>query len=297
MRRFALALCLVVFTSAAGSAAGTDPALRRGEYVFRAAGCVSCHTDLKNKGPRLAGGRALKTPFGTFYGPNITPDTTHGIGAWTEADFVRALRRGVSPDGAHYFPAFPYAAYTRMTNADLRALWAYLRAQPPVERPNRPHDLRFPFNLRFLIGPWKWLYFEPGPQRPEAGRSAAWNRGAYLVEALGHCAECHTPRTLLGGLDRDRHMAGTRDGPEGKPVPNITPDAATGIGDWSRGDVTTLLKFGMLPDGEFVGGLMAEVVEHSTRYLTPEDRAAIVDYIRSLPAIHNDLRPADKGGS
>ena len=295
MRRRALTLCLWIVAAPAG-AAGTDPAPEPGAYLFHAAGCASCHTDHKNKGPSLAGGPALKTPFGTFYGPNITPDPTHGIGNWTEADFLRALGRGLSPAGAHYFPAFPYPAYTRMTDADMRALWAYLKTQPPVARPSRPHELGFPFNLRFLIGAWKWLYFEPGPLEPEAGRPADWTRGAYLVAALGHCAECHTPRGRLGGLARDRHLAGTRDGPDGEPVPNITPDRATGIGDWSRADFITVLEIGLLPDGDFVGGLMADVVAHSTRHLTPQDRAAIAVYIESLPAIHNDPRPAPKDG-
>ncbi len=293
MRCGKLALCLLILAPAAGPAAGADdPAVRRRAYVFRAAGCFSCHTDLKNKGASLAGGRALKTPFGTFYSPNITPDPTHGIGAWRQADFVRALRQGLAPDGAHYFPAFPYAAYTGIGDEDLRDLWAYLRARPPVARPNRAHDLRFPFNLRFLVGLWKWLYFKPGPTRRDPGRTPEWNRGAYLVEALGHCGECHTPRGFLGGLDRGRHLAGTRDGPDGKPVPNITPDTATGIGDWSEADLRMQFEIGMLPDGDFVGGVMAEVVEHSTRHLLPEDTHAIWVYLRSLPAIRNDLRPA-----
>ncbi len=295
MRCRALTLCLWIIAAPAG-AAGADPAPERGAYLFHAAGCASCHTDHKNKGPNLAGGPALKTPFGTFYAPNITPDPTHGIGNWTEADFLRALGQGLAPAGTHYFPAFPSPAYARMTDADMRALWAYLKAQPPVARPSRPHELGFPFNLRFLIGAWKWLYFEPGPLEPEAGRPADWNRGGYLVEALVHCAECHTPRGRLGGLERDRHLAGTRDGPDGEPVPNLTPDKATGIGDWSRGDFITVLEIGLLPDGDFVGGLMADVVAHSTRHLTPQDRAAIAVYVESLPAIHNDPRPAAKGG-
>ena len=285
-----LALCLLILAPAPAAGAD-DPAVRRGAYVFRAAGCLSCHTDFKNKGAPLAGGRALKTPFGTFYSPNITPDPKHGIGAWREADFRRALRQGRAPDGTHYFQAFPYAAYTGIGDADLRDLWAYLRAQPPVARRNRAHDLGFPFNLRFLVGLWKGLYFKPGPYRRDTGRSPEWNRGAYLVEALGHCGECHTPRGTLSGLDRGRHLAGTRDGPDRKTVRNITPDTATGIGDWSQADLRIQFELGMLPDGDFVDGLMAEVVEHSTRHLKPEDVHAIWVYLRSLPAIRNDLRP------
>jgi mono/diheme cytochrome c family protein len=293
VRHRVLALSLLLAAPAAGFAAtevADESAVRRGEYVFRAAGCLSCHTDAKAKGSALAGGRALKTPFGTFHAPNITPDPTHGIGTWSEADFVRALRQGVAPDGGHYFPAFPYAAYTRLADDDIKALWAYLHAQPAVARPNKPHELGFPFNLRFLVTFWKWLYFEPGPWRPDPARSAGWNRGAYLVEALGHCAECHTPRTWLGGLDGERRMAGNRDGPDGEKVPNITPDAETGIGKWSDSDLTDVLRIGMLPDGDFVGSVMAEVVEHSTQHLTPEDRQAIIEYLRALPPVRNDLR-------
>jgi len=287
------AVCLLISASAVrftADAAEHDAEVRHGAYVFHAAGCFSCHTDVKNKGAPLAGGRALATPFGTFYSPNITPDPTHGIGAWEETDFARALRQGRAPDGSHYFPAFPYAAYTGIDDDDLQALWAYLKAQPPVAQPNRAHDLDFPFNLRSLVGLWKWLYFQPGPRRPDPDRSPQWNRGAYLVEVLLHCGECHTPRTFLGGLDHDRRLAGTRDGPDGKPVPNITPDPKTGIGDWSEADLTTQFELGMLPDGDFVGGVMAEVVEHSTRHLTATDVQAIWEYLRGLPAIHNDLR-------
>jgi mono/diheme cytochrome c family protein len=292
VRRYGLALSFLLAASSvavAATAVADDSAVRRGEYVFRVAGCLGCHTDVKAKGPALAGGRALKTPFGTFYSPNITPDPTHGIGAWSEADFRQALRHGVAPDGSHYFPAFPYAAYTRMADADVAALWAYLRTQPAVAVANNAHDLSFPFNLRFMVGAWKWLYFEAGAFAPDPTRPDSWNRGAYLVEALGHCGECHTPRTWLGGLDGDRRMAGTRDGPEGEKVPNITPEPVTGIGNWSDSELSDLFRIGMLPDGDFAGSVMAEVVEHSTQYLTPDDQQAIIAYLRALPAVRNDL--------
>jgi mono/diheme cytochrome c family protein len=245
---------------------------------------------VKNNGPLGAGGRALATPFGTFYGPNITPHPELGIGRWSEADFIRALREGTRPDGTHYFPVFPYTSYTRIADQDLRDLRAYIFSLPPVARPNRPHDVRFPFNLRFLLGFWRWLYFWPGAFRPDPARSAEINRGVYLVEALGHCEQCHTPRTALGGLDRDFYLAGTRRGPDGARVPNITPDPATGIGRWSPEDLMDLLSQGMTPDGDFVGATMAEVVRSSTSRLSEADRAAITAYLRSLPPIRRPLR-------
>ncbi|MDJ0950574.1 MAG: cytochrome c [Alphaproteobacteria bacterium] len=275
----------------APKAQAEDDAVARGAYVFHAAGCLGCHTDVKNKGPALAGGRALKTPFGTFYGPNITPDPDHGIGSWSEAEFIRALREGRAPDGSHYFPAFPYPAFTGMSDQDMRDLWAYLRAQPAVAEPSRPHDLRFPFGWRFAVTFWKWLYFEPGPMAPEEAKSEAWNRGAYLVRALGHCGECHTPRDALGGLKTDMWLAGAQEGPEGGSVPNITPDSETGLGKWSKDDFLFLLQIGLTPSGDVVGGQMGEVVDNTTSKLTDQDRAAMVDYLRSLPPVQNKIEP------
>ncbi len=281
-----LALALLALSAPARADGGP---VARGEYVFRAAGCEGCHTDAKRKGPALAGGRALKTPFGTFYGPNITPDPVHGIGGWSAADFVRAMRDGVAPDGSHYYPAFPYTSFTRMSDRDLADLWAYLSSVPPAARPSRPHEVQLPFSWRFLLTFWKWLNFAPGPLRPDATRPPEWNRGAYLVEALGHCGECHTPRDRLGGLDRARAYAGAGDGPEGESVPNITPDAETGIGDWQADDVVLLLKTGIMLDGDVVGSLMAEVVEHSTSRLGDGDLQAIALYLRSLAPIRNRI--------
>jgi mono/diheme cytochrome c family protein len=200
-----------------------------------------------------AGGRELKTPFGTFYGPNITPHQSAGIGRWTEADFMRAIREGVRPDGAHYFPAFPYPSFTRIVDADLRDLWAYLRSLPPDPRASRAHDLRFPFGWRFLVAGWKWFFFTPGALAADPGRGAQINRGAYLVLALGHCGECHTPRNLLGGPSRDRFLAGTRKGPDGKSAPNLTP---TRLKNWSDADLRTLLQTGFTPDGDVVAETM-----------------------------------------
>lgn len=272
---------------AVGPAGGqqTSDARSRGAVLFGAGGCATCHTDVKHKGAALAGGRALKTPFGTFYTPNITPDPTHGIGRWSDADFVRAMRRGIAPDGSHYFPAFPYPAFTNMTDGDLKALKNYIFAQPAVARPNRPHAIAFPLNLRFLQFFWKLLFFTPGPYVPDPARTDVWNRGAYLVKAVVHCAECHTPRNLLGGLDRDRHLVGAKDGPEGEDVPNITPHPTAGIGKWSREEIATYLETGEDITGDYAGSLMADVIDAGTDLLSERDRRAIAEYLKSVKPI------------
>lgn len=282
MRAVRAAWLALPLALAGGGPAGADP-VARGEYVFDAAGCAGCHT--APEGERLAGGRALDTPFGTFRTPNITPDPEHGIGGWSDADFARAMREGVGPDGTVYYPAFPYTSYTAMTERDLLDLKAYLDAQPPVARANQPHDLDAPYGWRFLLPAWRLLHFEPGELPEEPGRDAQWRRGRYLVRALGHCGECHTPRNGLGAMDEDRFLAGSEAGPEGRPIPNITPHPEAGIGSWSAGDIALLLELGMLPDGDFAGGGMNEVIEAGTSRLTPEDRAAIAAYLLSLPPV------------
>ncbi|AWK87266.1 cytochrome c [Azospirillum thermophilum] len=259
-----------------------DP-VGRGAYLFRAAGCLGCHTDEKNGGTPLAGGRGLATPFGTFYSPNITPHPERGIGRWTDADFIRAFRKGKRPDGASLFPVFPYASYTRMTDRDLLDLKAYLFAQPPSEAVNKAHDVWPPFSWRFLVPVWQAMYLTPGPVPDDPGKPPEWNRGRYLVDALGHCAECHSPRTLLGGLDADRYLAGNPEGPDGDEVPNITAHKTEGIGDWTPGDITLLLELGLTPDGDVAGGAMGEVIRNSTSKLTAEDRSAIAAYLLSVP--------------
>ncbi len=255
---------------------------KRGLYVANAAGCIGCHTAEAKDATPYAGGRALKTPFGTFFGPNITPHPEAGIGKWTEADLVRALRLGERPDGAHYFPAFPYSSFTRMSDADIRDLWAYLRALPPSDRKSQPHDLGFPFNLRILVTGWKLLYFTPGEMKPDPKLAANVNRGAYLANALGHCGECHTPRNFLGGLDNKRLLGGNKNGPEGKSVPNITP---TRLKKLSDGDLKEYLITGLTPDGDTASETMAEVIRNTTSKLSPEDLAALVAYLRTVPAV------------
>lgn len=284
-----LAVILSFLTAAVGAAAAGADEVGRGAYLFRAGLCAGCHTDVKGGGQPLAGGAVLVTPFGTFRGPNITPDPDHGIGRWTDADFIRAMREGVAPDGRHYYPAFPYTAFTLIADADLLALKAYIFSLPPAAAPSRAHDLSFPFGFRWLMWVWKWLNFTPGPFVPDPARSTDWNRGAYLVEGPGHCGECHTPRGFLGGMDRGMAYAGTADGPEGKVVPNITPDGETGIGSWSAVDLTYFLDTGILPDGDVAGGLMDAVIREGTGRLSPEDRSAIAVYLRALPPTRNKV--------
>ncbi len=290
-----LLLLLLLWAAAPGSlleaqTAGATPSpARRGEVVFRAAGGCGCHTDYERDGPRLAGGKPIKTPFGTFYGTNITPDPEHGLGKWNEADFLRAMTEGQAPDGSHYFPVFPYPSFTRMTRGDLSDLWAYLRTVKPVPRANRPHDVPPPFRWRFGAAVWKALFFRPGPFRPEPGHPAQWSRGAYLVTAVGHCGECHTPRRLSGAPKANMFLAGSLDGPEGQLAPNITPHRATGIGDWSDADLIWFLQTGGYPDGEQAEGLMAEVIEHGYGELGEADLRAILVYLKSLPPIRNRL--------
>lgn len=267
------------------SAIGAEDSEARGAYLATAGGCVSCHTDYKQKSPAYAGGGPIKTPFGAFYAPNITPDKQYGIGNWSLADFRRAMREGIAPDGSHYFPAFPYPAFTKINDRDLSDLWDYFRGLAPVARPNQNHQLRFPLAWRFPLTFWKLLNFRLGVTAPKPNTSAAWKRGAYLVTALTHCGECHTPRTALGGLRRTRWMAGAKDGPEGEAVPNITPHPKDGIGGWTDDDLETYLKEGMDPDGDFAGSLMADVVDRSTGKLNDADISAIIVYLRSLPPL------------
>ena len=247
----------------------------RGEYLAQAGGCLGCHVEARAGATPFAGGRALKSPFGTFFGPNITPHPEAGIGRWTEADFRRAMRDGKRPDGSRYFPAFPYVAFTRISDADLRDLWAYLRSLPPSPQPNRPHDLSFPYNLRFGMVFWNLLHFTPGAM-PDGKGQAPEMRGRYLAEALGHCGECHTPRGRTGGLRRDASYGGAT--MNGAKVPAIIPER---LGRWSAGDLAEFLSSGMTPDGDFAGGEMAEVIRNSTGKLTAEDLAALVAYLRA----------------
>jgi mono/diheme cytochrome c family protein len=283
-----------IAVSVASSETARDARLRHGEYLYKAAGCLTCHTrDAKDAKP-LAGGRRLETDFGVFYSPNITPDRETGIGGWSDADFIRALRDGVGRDGQQLYPAFPYTSYTHMSDDDMLALKAYLFSRPAITQANKPHELPWYLRFRPAVRAWKFLYFTPGPFQPRPDQTPKWNRGAYLVTAVTHCGECHTPRDRLGGMQKKRQFSGNRNGPEGSAIPNITPDKRTGIGRWSDSELSYYLEAGMNPDGDFAGDLMADVIDQSTKYLTNADRAAIANFILSLPAIESAPRPPNE---
>jgi mono/diheme cytochrome c family protein len=256
--------------------------------MFNAGGCTSCHaTPNQEDRTRLGGGLGLKSPFGTFYVPNISPDAKDGIGAWNEAQFVTAMLKGTSPDGAHYYPAFPYASYQRMDVGDLRDLFAYLKTLPAVAGRVRDHDLPFPFNIRRTLGGWKLLFLDGMPFQPEPSQSAQWNRGAYLANGPGHCAECHSPRNALGGIVESQRFAGGPN-PDGEGwVPNITQKR---LGDWSVKDIAYLLESGQTPDGDSVGSTMTRVVRN-TGQLSDDDRLAMATYLKSLAPVDGPARP------
>ena len=257
------------------------PDLANGKAMFYAGGCASCHAVPKQEDKtRLGGGLALRSPFGTFHVPNISSDRADGIGAWSEAQFVTAMVKGTSPAGEHLFPAFPYTSYQRMTFDDLRDLFAFLKTLPAVPGKVRDHDVPFPFNIRRAVGLWKLLFLDGKPFVPDPSQSAQWNRGAYLVNAPGHCAECHSPRNILGAIKSGRRFTGgpAPDGQGG--VPNITQQK---LKNWTVNDIADTLTTGMTPDADFVGGTMAEVVRNTAQLSAP-DREAMATYIKSLPA-------------
>ncbi|QQO36641.1 c-type cytochrome [Bradyrhizobium diazoefficiens] len=280
-------------TALALPAPARGPDLANGQELFNAGGCSSCHA-VPNQPDRLrlGGGLALRSPFGTFYAPNISPDATDGIGRWTEVDFVNAVMRGISPEGTHYFPAFPYTSYHIAKVDDVRDLFAYLKTLPPVPGRVRDHDLPFPFNIRRNVGIWKLLFMDVRPFMADAARSVQWNRGAYLVNGFGHCAECHSPRNALGGVIRGERFAGGPN-PEGKGwVPNIT---QKGISSWSEKDIADFLETGDMPEGDTASGSMRPVIKNLAQ-LTPEDRAAMAAYLKSLPPIDGPTPPKRKEG-
>jgi len=266
------------------------PNLANGQTVFDAGGCASCHA-VPDQPDRLmlGGGLAIPSPFGTFYAPNISPDSTDGIGRWSEAEFVTAVMRGVSPARQHYFPAFPYTSYAHAKRDDIRDLFAYLKTLTPVSGKVRDHDVPFPFNLRRNVGIWKLLFFDDRPFAPDSAHSASWNRGAYLVNGLGHCAECHSPRNFLGGIIKAQRFAGGPN-PEGEGwVPNIT---QKGIGEWSVKDIDYFLKTGLTPDDDSAAGSMKRVIKN-TSLLPDSDRAAMAEYLKSLPPVEGPPRPKE----
>jgi mono/diheme cytochrome c family protein len=304
MRRFIVGLIVLILLGGAAFWIVTRPAkveaaalpaytpnLENGQLMFYAGGCAACHaTPDQEDRTRLGGRRELKSPYGSFYAPNISSDRTDGIGNWSEAQFVSAMQKGTSPDGRHYFPIFPYASYQRMKLEDVRDLFAFLKTLPAVPGKSREHAVRFPFNIRLALGGWKFLFLDGKPFMPDASKDAQINRGAYLVNGPGHCAECHSPRNALGGIVERYRLAGgpTADG-EGF-VPNITP---AGIGSYSVGDIEEILATGINPDGDSVGGDMAAVVRNTSQ-LSKDDRTAIAAYLKSLPAVEGPKPPEKK---
>ncbi|MFA6965918.1 cytochrome c [Bosea sp. (in: a-proteobacteria)] len=270
---------------------GTLPApdLENGKLLFTAGGCASCHaTPNQDDKLRLGGGLALGSPFGTFHAPNISPHTRDGIGNWGVKDFVDAMATGVSPAGQHYYPAFPYTSYRLMPPKALADIFAYIRTLAPVEGRAPAHELPFPFNIRRVVGGWKLLFFEGAAFKPDPTRSEAWNRGAYLVNGPGHCAECHSSRNALGAIVQATRFAGGPD-PEGKgTVPNIT-QAPDGLGKWSKEEIAELLKTGFTPSFDSVGGTMAAVVRNMAQ-LPDADRMAMAEYLKSLPAVQGPAK-------
>jgi mono/diheme cytochrome c family protein len=275
-------------TIAASALPAHTPNVANGKTIFYAGGCASCHaTPGQGDLTKLGGGLGLKSPFGTFYVPNISPDANDGVGRWTEAEFATALLKGTSPRGTHYFPSFPYASYQRMTLEDTRDLFAFMKTLPAVQGRVRDHDVPFPYNIRRALGGWKFLYADGRPFQPDPSRSEQWNRGAYLVNALGHCAECHSPRNALGGIVATHRFAGGPD-PEGDGfVPNIT---QKGLGDWSEKDFADFLESGQTPSFDSVSGAMGLVIKNTSQ-LPAADRAAMAAYLKSLPAVDSLPRP------
>ena len=278
--RLTVVLTAAIFLVAVDVLAQED-IVERGKYLLYAGGCISCHTEDSDEAVPLAGGRAMETPFGTFYSPNITPDAATGIGNWSDDEFVSAFWEGVSPEGEHYFPAFPFTSYTGVSREDLLAIKAYLFSLEPVRYESKEHDLAWYMSTRLAAGAWKELNFDSARFAPDTTQDEQWNRGAYLVRHLGHCGECHTPRSSLGVVQRDLEMAGSRLGDER--IANITQHRVDGIGRWSTSDIEYFLDIGMLPDGDFAGSSMGDVIEDNTSKLTREDRLAIAAYLKSVP--------------
>lgn len=278
----------VLFCAPYWALADDTDLVQRGKYIFAAAGGCGCHTT--KEGGLNAGGRKFSGPFGVVYGTNITPDKETGIGTWSEKQFIDAMRYGVRPNGEKLLPVMPYPAFRLMADADLKALWAYLRSLPALNRPNQPRKASMPF-LNLFLAAWNKAYVgtgEPPAQAPTEGVA----RGKYLVWHVAHCGECHTPRGISGALDNSRFLAGTRDGPENSIVSNITPEPRTGIGNWSTADIVDYMQTGLRPDGDNAQGLMAEVIEGTSvgyKDLSVADLRAIAAYLRTVPPIVNRI--------
>lgn len=272
-------LCMIIGSVASANSNNPLEHIEKGGYLFKVAGCESCHTDPDYPDDSLAGGLKMETPFGNFFTPNITPDKETGIGGWTDQQFIQAVKQGLSPDGEHYFPAFPYTSYTKISDQELIDLKAYLDSQPAVLKKNREHELSFPFNQRWLLSFWKGMFFEEGEFQQNPIKSKAWNRGSYIVSGPGHCVECHSPRNILGGLDTDQLLTGNPKSPEGEKIPSIHAARNPKFNLWEREDIRFALETGVTLEGDVMGGSMAHVIDNSTSQLSPEDLDAVAEYL------------------
>jgi mono/diheme cytochrome c family protein len=272
-------MALLTLATSAGAQERRDDIVARGEYLARAGDCIACHT--APEGRIFAGGRAMPTPFGTLYTSNITPDPDTGIGKWTADDFYKTMHSGRFPDGGLIYPAMPFASYTKVTRADSDAIFAYLKSIPAVNQKDRPHELRFPYDNRQLILGWRTLYFREGEYKPDPTKSAEWNRGAYLVEGLGHCGMCHSPINALGGTSQSDAFKGGLIPMQNWYAPSLTSNREAGLGEWSLKDITDLLQIGISMRG-VVYGPMAEVVHNSLQYLNDEDSKAMAVYLKGI---------------
>lgn len=277
-------LLLALGCAASGYASAEANLIARGEYLTKAADCVACHTT--KDGKPFAGGLAFKTPMGTLYSPNITPDKATGIGSWTDEEFLRALHEGKGKNGENLYPAFPYTSYTLLKDDDVKAIKAYLFSLPAVHQPNRENDMPFPFNQRWGLWFWNLVNFDGQRFEPDSSKDAQWNQGAYFVEALGHCGECHTPRNITMGMKDSKAYAGTEI--DGWTAFNITSDPHAGIGGWSQEQIVQYLRSGHVDGKAQAAGPMAEVIENSTRHLTDSDLNAMAVYLRTLKPLNPD---------
>jgi mono/diheme cytochrome c family protein len=275
--RAVFALAAATLLSPLEAAATTE--VERGEYLTRAGDCIGCHT--APGGVPLAGGLRVDTPFGYMLSPNITPDVETGIGQYTSDEFYRALHAGIKRNGEDMYPTMPYDFYTKVTRADVDAIYAYLRSVPPVRNNVKVNHLAFPFDLRFTMAGWRELYFREGAFGADPAGSAQWNRGAYLVEGLGHCSDCHSPRNLMGAIEKSRDLTGAV--VDGWFAQNLTSDIATGLGAWSVDDIATYLKTGAIKGKTTTLGPMAVVIQNSLKYMTDDDLKAMAVYLKAIP--------------
>lgn len=288
-----LALGLLVLTPALASGQ-SQAEIARGKYIFGATGGCGCHTEPKKE--LNAGGRRYDGPFGTVYSTNITPDRQTGIGGWTDDQIVAGIRLGRRPNGERVLPVHPFTSFNGMAEGDLKALVAYLRSVPPVNRPNRPKQITMPFFESVFLPAWL-AAFAARETPPSSAPATDVARGEYLVKAVGHCGECHTPRGMTQAVDNSRFLAGNPTGPENSKVANITPDKATGIGDWTVEQIADYLATGNLPDGDVAGGLMGEVIQGTSagyKDMTEADRLAIAQYLKTIPAVSHRVGKSTK---